>query len=321
MKRLTIIVPCFNEEEVFNDTNITLNKVLDNLKKKKKVSLDSSILYVDDGSKDSTWSLIEKEYKDNKNVIGLKFAGNKGHQNAVYAGLMYAKDKFDVTITIDADLQDDVNAIEEMIDKYNDGAMVVYGVRNDRTSDSFFKRFSANMFYKVIKNNGCKAIENAADFRLLSKEVIEELCLYNEFHLYLRGLIPDLGFKQECVYYKRLERQKGESKYPLSKMIKLALDGITSSNDSPLFNFFYLGFVSFIVGIFNLVLFIIQNLNTVGVSYVYLMFSLIFISLGFIFIGLATLGQYIGRTYIESKKRPRYYIETVLDHKKKEKKL
>lgn len=319
MKRLAIIVPCYNEEEVFSDTNTVLNNVLKDLIEKKKVSSNSFILYIDDGSKDATWSLIENEYNDNKLVYGLKFTGNKGHQNAVYAGLMYGKDNSDLTITIDADLQDDVNVIEEMVDKYNDGAHVVYGVRNNRDSDSFFKKMSANMFYNFIKRNGSKAVNNAADFRLLSKEVIEELSLYNEFHLYLRGLIPDLGYRQECVYYKRLERKKGESKYPLSKMIRLAIDGVTACNDSPLFNFYFLSFASFIVAILSFALFVIQNYYMKSLNYVYFLFGFVFIAFSFVFYGLATLGQYIGRTYIESKKRPRYFVEKILDHKKKEK--
>ena len=317
MKKLTIIVPCFNEEEVFNDTNGILNKVLNDLKHKKKISSNSNILYVDDGSKDSTWKLISKEFKANKYVSGIKFASNKGHQNAVYAGLMYAKNQSDFTITIDADLQDDVSVIEEMVDKYNEGAHVVYGVRNDRTTDSFFKRTSANMFYGLIKKNGSKAIDNAADFRLLSKEVVDELSLYNEFHLYLRGLVPDLGFKQDCVYYKRKERTKGVSKYPLKKMIKLAMDGITSCNDTPLCSFFYISFILCVLSIFFLILTIIYivKYGLIQVLFV-LLFIILFIGSMLAF-GLAFLGQYIGRTYIESKKRPRYYIEAILNHNKK----
>lgn len=317
MKRLTIIVPCYNEEEVFKDTNTTLNSVLNKLIAKKKVMPSSYILYVDDGSKDSTWSLIKREYRINKNVVGLKFVSNKGHQNAVYAGLMYAKDNSDFTITIDADLQDDVNVIEEMVDKFNKGAHVVYGVRNDRETDSFFKKTSANMFYGFIKRNGSKAVDNAADFRLLSKEVLEELSEYKEFHLYLRGMIPDLGYKQECVYYKRLERLKGESKYPLKKMLKLAIDGITSCNESPLFKFFYLAFASFAIAFVNIILMFMQDSGSYEVLSIYLMLVFGFVGLGFIFIGLAILGQYVGRTYIESKKRPRYFVETILDHRKK----
>ena len=316
MKKLTIIVPCYNEEEVFAETNTVLNGVLDDLKNKKKIALSSNILYVDDGSKDSTWELISKEFEANEYVVGIKFAGNKGHQNAVYAGLMEVRKKSDFTITIDADLQDDVNVIEEMVDKYNDGAHVVYGVRNDRTTDSFFKRTSANMFYSVIKGNGSKAINNAADFRLLSKEVVEELSLYNEFHLYLRGMIPELGFKQECVYYKRKERTKGVSKYSLKKMIKLAMDGITSCNDTPLFSFFYIGGILLLFSVF----FLIFTINGVIKKSLYTFFPVMFIILligGLLVLGLAFLGQYIGRTYMESKRRPRYYVETVLEHKKR----
>lgn len=317
MKRLIIIVPCYNEEESFSRTNTVLNDVLIGLVKRKKISSNSSILYVDDGSKDGTWSLIQKEYKKNNRVCAIKFASNKGHQNAVYAGLMYAKDLADVTITIDADLQDDVNVIEEMVDKYNKGAQVVYGVRNDRTTDSFFKKTSAKLFYEVIKNNGSKAVANAADFRLLSSDVLKELFLYNEYHLYLRGIAPELGYKQECVYYKRLERTQGVSKYPLKKMIKLAVDGITSCNDSPLFSFYYLSFSTFVVALLMLVLFFIKQNRTSGFAISYFVYTLIFIILGFVLFGIATLGQYIGRTFMESKKRPRYYIEQILDRRKR----
>lgn len=316
MKKLTIIVPCFNEEEVFSGSNTVLNGVLEDLKAKKKISSNSFILYVDDGSKDNTWNLISAEFKNNKNVCGIKFASNKGHQNAVYAGLMYAKDQSDFTITIDADLQDDVNVIEEMVDKYNNGCHVVYGVRNDRTTDSFFKRTSANMFYNIIKKNGSKAISNSADFRLLSKEVLEELCLYNEFHLYLRGLAPELGFKQDCVYYKRKERTKGESKYPLKKMIKLAMDGITSCNDSPLFSFFYIGGLMCLLALVFILLTIKGIIKRSLYTFVPIIGSILLVG-GILTLGLAFLGQYIGRTYIESKKRPRYYIETILNHNKK----
>ena len=194
MKKLAIVVPCYNEEETLLDSDVELELLLSNLKKKKKVSTNSYILYVDDGSKDGTWGIIEKLAKKKSYVKGLKLASNSGHQNAVFAGLMYAKDHADVTVSIDADLQDDVEAIKDMVDKYNEGADIVYGVRNDRTSDSFFKRFTAETFYKLIGNDN--SVYNAADFRLMSKRVLEELALYGEYHLYLRGIAPRLGFKQ-----------------------------------------------------------------------------------------------------------------------------
>lgn len=315
MKRLTIVVPCYNEEEVFNDTNTALLGLLDDLKKKKKITSTSGILYVDDGSKDNTWNLIEEAYKANSSIKAIKFAGNKGHQNAVYAGLMFAKEYSDFTISIDADLQDDIKVIEEMIDKYYDGAQVVYGVRNDRATDSFFKRFTANSYYKLLKKNKSKAVFNSADFRLMSKEVMNELEDYKEFHLFLRGLTPELGFKQEQVFYARKKRLKGDSKYSLKKMIKLAFDGITSSNDTPLFSFFYIGGISLFVAL----LFLIQTIYIAFIYYAwdfyYSMFFLVFLFGGLILIGMAVLGQYVGRNLIESKKRPRYYIEKVLDKK------
>ena len=313
MKRLAIVVPCYNEEETLLDSNVELELLLSNLKKKKKVSTNSYILYVDDGSKDGTWGIIEKLAKKKSYVKGLKLASNSGHQNAVFAGLMYAKDHADVTVSIDADLQDDVEAIKDMVDKYNEGADIVYGVRNDRTSDSFFKRFTAEMFYKIIGNKN--SVYNAADFRLMSKKVLEGLALYGEYHLYLRGIAPRLGYKQDCVYYARKQRQKGESKYPLSKMMKLAIDGLTSSNGTPLFGLFPFSFVLFVIAFILLILVIV---NTVQWGELPFTFTLLFIVVLFgaiLFYCLALLGQYIGRTYIQSKNRPRYIVEKVIGTK------
>lgn len=316
MKKLAIVVPCYNEEEVFEDTKKELTKVLISLIEKNKISSNSFLLFVDDGSKDKTWNLIEEAHKTSKNIYGLKLVSNRGHQNALFAGLMFAKDNADVSISIDADLQDDTKVIEEMVDKYNEGFDIVYGVRNDRTTDTFFKRTTANLFYKLMKALGSKAIENSADFRLLSKRVLEELSLYEEYHLFLRGLVPSLGYKQTCVYYKRSPRLKGESKYPFKKMLSFAFDGVTSFSDVPLNIILYLGFFSIIVSFISIIYSLIRHIqgNTI-VGWTSLFISLWFIG-GLILISLGVVGKYVGKTFIESKKRPRYYIETILSYNK-----
>lgn len=312
MKRLAIVVPCFNEEEALFDTNAQLTLLLDDLIKKRKVSSTSYVLYVDDGSKDGTWNIITTLNKKSKFVKGLKLASNSGHQNAVYAGLMFAKDNSDVSISIDADLQDDINVIPDMIDKYNEGAQIVYGVRNDRESDSFFKKFSAALFYSFIGGSDSDTISNSADFRLMSKEVLEELALYGEYHLYLRGIAPKLGYDQDVVYYARKPREKGESKYPLNKMIKLAMDGLTSANGTPLFGLFTFSFVLFVIS-FILLIKVLTVLFATGIlPFAYTVVFLIILFAGIMFYSLAILGQYVGRTFIQTKNRPRYVVEKII---------
>ena len=313
MKRLAIVVPCYNEEESLLDTNVQLEALLSGLKKKKKVSTTSYILYVDDGSNDTTWSLIEKLAKKSSSVKGLKLASNSGHQNAVFAGLMYAKDNADVTVSIDADLQDDVNAINEMVDKYLKGVDIVYGVRNDRTSDSFFKRFTAEAFYTIIGSK--ESVYNAADFRLMSKNVLEELALYGDYHLYLRGIAPKLGFTQDYVFYSRKQREKGESKYSFSKMMKLAIDGLTSSNGSPLFNLFPFSFILFLIAFILLIKIIITSVQIGELPFTFTLLFVVILFGGILFFSLAILGQYIGRTFIQAKNRPRYVVEKTIGKK------
>lgn len=317
MKRLAIVVPCYNEEEILFDTNDKLNSLLFDLRRSKKIAPNSYILYVDDGSKDKTWSIIEGIVYKNVNVKGLKLASNSGHQNAVFAGLMYAKEEVDITITIDADLQDDIDVIEEMIDKNNNGAEIVYGVRNDRQTDTFFKRFTAELFYKFISSSNSKSIPNSADFRLMSKTVLDELEKYSEYDLYLRGIVPNLGYKQDAVYYARKEREKGETKYTLTKMIKLAMDGFTSSNASPLFILFPFSFILFLISFILLIKLIIVYIKIKSISFIYLLLFIIFLLFAILFISLAIFGQYLGRTYIQSKNRPRYFVEKVIGRNKK----
>ena len=314
IKKLAIVVPCYNEEEALVDTNETLIELLDDLIRRKVVKEDSFILYVNDGSKDNTWEIIEKAYNESNLVHALNLAGNKGHQNALLAGLMTIKDEVDVSISIDADLQDDVDVIEEMINKYYAGSDIVYGVRNDRTSDSAFKRFTAEAFYKFMNIMGAKTVYNSADFRLMSKRALDELSLYSETHLFLRGLAPELGFKSDCVYYKRSPRLKGESKYPLKKMISFAFNGVTSFSDKPLTMILYLGFIAILVSLIAVIYSLIQHINGQTIQGWTSLFASIWFIGGVQLVSLGIIGQYVGKTFIESKKRPRYYIERYLNH-------
>ncbi len=318
LKRLAIVVPCYNEEEALVDTDEVLNKLIKDLIKRKVVKSNSFILYVNDGSYDNTWQVIKDAYKKSKYVYGLNLAGNKGHQNALLAGLMQVREKVDMTISIDADLQDDVGVIEEMVNKYYAGADIVYGVRNDRTSDSGFKKFSAEAFYKIMNKLGAKTVYNSADFRLMSNRALDELSLYSETHLFLRGLAPELGFKTDCVYYKRSPRLKGESKYPLKKMISFAFNGVTSFSDKPLTLILYLGMFAILIAIVAVIYSLVQHAN----GYTIEGWTSLFVSIWFIggvqLVCLGVIGQYVGKTFVEAKKRPRYYIESYLNHDKKE---
>lgn len=305
MNRLGIIVPCYNEEEVFNDSNLKLTKLIKSLIKKKKIASNSFILYVNDGSKDSTWDKISNEVDKNKYVQGLCLAKNVGHQNALLSGLNTLKDVVDISISIDADLQDDIFVMEEMIDKYNNDIDIVYGVRNDRSSDSFFKRFTAQIFYKIMNHMGVKTIYNHADYRLLSKRAMEELSKYKEKNLFLRGIIPLIGYNTDTVYYARSKRLMGVSKYPLKKMLNLAIDGITSFSIKPMMIIFNTGIIIMLLSIITILCSLIFNFisNLIIILCVIGLFS----GLQVLFIGI--IGIYIGKTYIEVKNRPRYNIK------------
>lgn len=315
MGRLAIVVPCYNEEEVLETTNKELVRVLKDLIDKNKVSDDSYIMYVNDGSKDSTWNKILEAYNETKLVRGLNLAGNKGHQNALYAGLMYAKEDADMSISIDADLQDDTKVIEEMVDKYNQGIDIVYGVRNDRSSDSFFKRFTAQSFYRVMNMLGAKSVYNHADFRLMSKRAMDELALYKETHLFLRGIMPELGFKTDCVYYSRKERMAGESKYPLKKMLSFAFNGITSFSVKPLTMILWLGFAAIFISIAAIIYSLVRHFQGATITGWTSLFASIWFIGGVQLICVGVIGQYVGKTFMEVKERPRYYIESYKDHK------
>lgn len=313
MDRLAIVVPCYNEEEVLHIAADALRAVLDDLVKKEKIAEDSFILFVNDGSKDRTWELIEEEHAAHPTQIrGVKLAGNVGHQFALTAGLITAKDLSDVTISIDADLQDDVAVIEQMIDKFHAGNDIVYGVRSDRSMDSFFKRFTAQGFYKVMALMGVKTVYNHADFRLMSRRAVEQFSQYKESNLFLRGMMPLIGYQTDSVYYERKERVAGESKYPLKKMLALAFNGITSFSIKPISLITGLGIIIIIgcvlAAVYALVSYFTGNVVPGWTS---LILSIWFIG-GVQLLAIGLVGQYIGKIYVEVKHRPRYNIEKVL---------
>lgn len=314
MDKLAIIVPCYNEEEVLAETIRVLVGVITDLVAKDKISNESFVFFVDDGSKDRTWELIQKEYEINQYVWGLKLARNRGHQNALLAGLEYAKDFVDMTVSIDADLQDDVVVIEEMVDKYYQGCEVVYGVRDNRETDSIFKRNSAQIFYKLMKKLGVESVYNHADYRLMSKKAVEELGEYQEQNIFLRGIIPLIGYKTDCVYYRRGKRTAGESKYPLKKMIAFAWNGITSFSIKPITLISLLGTIIAFLSVLSIVYILIGKFfqGHLIEGWTSLMISIWFLG-GVQLISIGVIGEYIGNTYMETKKRPRYNIETTLN--------
>ncbi len=314
MNRLAIVVPCYNEEEVLKIASQALREVLDDLVSKGKIAEDSFVLFVNDGSKDRTWELIEEEHALYPiQIRGVKLAGNVGHQFALTAGLITAKDMADVTISIDADLQDDVAVIEEMIDKFIGGCDIVYGVRKERKTDTFFKRTTAQGFYKVMELMGVKTVYNHADFRLMSQRAVEEFSKYQETNLFIRGMVPLIGYQTDSVYYDRKERVAGESKYPLKKMLALAFNGISSFSVKPISFILGLGvfivFASFCALIYALVSYFTGNVEPGWTS---LIISIWFLG-GLQLLAIGLVGEYIGKIYIEVKHRPRYNIEKVLD--------
>ena len=290
-------------------TNKHLNALLDGMLRDRLVGQGSYILYVNDGSLDRTWELIETYCQDNTHVRGLKLAGNVGHQNALMAGLLTALDDADVTVSIDADLQDDINAIPEMVKKFDAGCDIVYGVRRKRDTDTLFKRSTAKGFYRFMNAMGVKSVYNHADFRLMSHRAVEALSEYDERNLFLRGLVPLLGYQTDTVYYDRLERQAGVSKYPLSKMLSFAIDGITSFSVKPLRLIFDLGMLFLLISLAILIYVIVALVQGNGVQgWASLMLSIWFVG-GCVLICLSIIAAYIGRIYTEQKHRPRYNIE------------
>ena len=313
MKKLCIVIPCYNEEEVLHTTILVLREILEDLIQKKKIAEDSFLLFVNDGSKDCTWALIEEAHHINpRQVCGIKLSENVGHQLALTAGLLSAKEISDIVISIDADLQDDVAVIEEMIDKYDEGNDIVYGVRKERKVDSFLKRTTAQAFYKVMQGLGVKTIYNHADYRLMSKRTLEEFSKYPERNVYLRGMIPLVGFPSAKVYYERKERTAGKSKYSLKKMFTLAFDGISSFSIKPIsmilgmgIGILLLSFVAFLYAIIS------YMKGTVVAGWTSLILSIWFLG-GLQLFAIGLVGQYIGKIYMEVKQRPRYHIEDTL---------
>jgi glycosyltransferase involved in cell wall biosynthesis len=309
--KLGVILPCYNEEEILLKSAEKLKLKLEELIAKDKITKDSFICFVDDGSRDGTWNIIQ-DLSRNTFFKGIKLATNFGHQNALLAGMFLSKDSANCLITIDADLQDDIQVFEKMIDAYTEGNLIVYGVRDNRDSDTFFKKVTAQSFYKLMQWMKVRSVYNHADFRFIDTRVVKELEKFNEVSLFLRGIFPLIGFKSTFVYYKRKNREAGETKYPLKKMIAFAWNGITSFSTAPLRFIFYVGLIMFIVSMFfgTWVFFTYVQGNTIKGWTSSLLVNLVFSGINMICLGI--IGEYIGKIYQEVKKRPRYIIEEVI---------
>ena len=311
-KKLGIVVPCYNEEEVIYETTKRLVEVINNLINDELISSDSQIFFVDDGSKDRTWKIIQEICRKYKVIKGIKLARNVGHQNALLGGLMTAKESCDLIISIDADLQDDVTKIKDFILKYYEGYDVVYGVRDSRDTDTFFKRNTALIFYRFMSLMGADIVYNHADYRLTSQRVLNELSNFREVNLFLRGLVPLVGFKSTSVYYDRSERFAGESKYPLKKMLSFAFDGITSLSIRPIRLISTVGFVISFLSVIAFLYAIISKITGNDTSgWTSLILSVWFLG-GLQLIAMGLIGEYIGKIYNETKQRPRYIIEELI---------
>lgn len=313
---LYIVVPCYNEEAVLPETAKRLRAKLEALVSQGQVSPQSRILFVNDGSKDNTWSIIAALHRDCPLFGGVDLTRNRGHQNALLAGLMTAKDKADLVISMDADLQDDVDAVDEMIKKYHEGCDIVYGVRSSRKKDTFFKRVTAEGFYRFMNALGANVIFNHADYRLMSKAALEGLAEFKEVNLFLRGIVPMIGYTTATVEYERGERFAGESKYPLKKMIAFALEGITSLSTKPIRLITALGFLIFLVSVAMLVTFIVQWAMGMTVAGWASVICSVWAIGGLILLSLGVIGEYIGKIYLETKHRPRFLIREILDDEK-----
>lgn len=310
---LYVVVPCYNEEEVLPETSKQFRNELNEMKEENLISSNSKIVFVNDGSKDKTWEVITKLHEEDKIFQGLKLSRNKGHQNALVAGLSYAISYADITITIDADLQDDVKAMKEFVKAYHEGKDVVYGVRSSRKKDTFFKRTSALGFYKLMKWMGVDIVYNHADYRLMSKRAVEGLLAFDESNLFLRGMVPLIGYPSTVVKYERHERFAGTSKYPLKKMISFALDGITSFSVKPLKMISRIGILMFLISIgFLIYSIVVFFMNQAVDGWATLMCSIWMLG-GIQLLMLGIVGEYIGKIYKESKRRPKFFIEDIID--------
>ena len=309
MKTIYLVLPCYNEEAVLHETSSRLKVKMNQLISENKISKDSRVTFVDDGSKDNTWSIIEELKESDELFAGVKLSRNRGHQNALLAGLMTVKDYCDAAISLDADLQDDINVIDKFIDRFIDGCDVVYGVRSDRKTDTVFKRTTAQGFYKVMKLLGVDIVYNHADYRLMSKRALDALEEFEEVNLFLRGIVPLIGYKSDVVLYERSERFAGESKYPLKKMLSFAFEGITSFSVKPIKLILDIGIIMFTTSLLFLIYFIalwclgktVEGWATIVVS--------IWMLGGIQLLCLGIIGEYIGKIYIETKKRPKFIID------------
>ena len=312
--RLYIVVPCYKEEAVLPETSRRLREKLEALIKQGKIDRDSRILFVNDGSKDRTWPLIEQYHKEAPEIFsGINLSRNRGHQNALLAGLSTAVTRADMVISMDADLQDDINAVDAMIDEYHNGYDIVYGVRSKRETDTFFKRFTAEGFYKIMQALGVDIVFNHADYRLMSKRALEGLMQFSEVNLFLRGIVPQIGYPSTTVTYARAERFAGESKYPLKKMIAFAADGITSFSVKPIRLVFFAGVFIFLCSLVMFIYAIITKAAGRSTSGWSSLMASIWMLGGIQLLGLGIVGEYIGKIYNETKRRPRFIIEQILD--------
>ena len=309
---LYMVIPCYNEQEVLPETSLQLKEILYDLMDRGKISRESRVLFVNDGSKDETWNIIEDLHAQDPLFLGLKLSRNKGHQNALLAGLMTAKEYADVTISMDADLQDDVHVIEKFMDKYYEGCDIVYGVRSSRKKDTFFKKFTAQSFYRLMMAMGVDIVYNHADCRLMSKRSLYDLEQFKEVNLFLRGIVPLIGYQSAVVTYERNERFAGESKYPLKKMLAFAMDGITSFSIKPIRMITTMGVFIFAVSIVMLIYSVVQHFlgNTVS-GWSSTMVSIWAIG-GLQILSMGVIGEYVGKIYMEAKARPKFIIEKFL---------
>ena len=311
--KLYMVIPCYNEQEVLPETSKRLKEKLSTLVKAGKIDPESRIIFVNDGSKDRTWEIIRRLHEENPVFGGVNLSRNRGHQNALLAGLMTVKDHADMAISMDADLQDDINAIDEMVEKYLNGTDIVYGVRSSRAKDTFFKKATAEGFYKLMNTMGVNTVFNHADYRLMSKRALEGLAEFREVNLFLRGIVPMIGYSTDVVYYERGERFAGESKYPLGKMLSFAIEGITSLSTKPIRMITFLGFFIFLVSIGILIYSLVRHfMGATIVGWTTLMVSVWAIG-GLILLSLGVVGEYIGKIYLETKARPRFLIEEFLN--------
>ncbi len=312
--KLYVVIPCYNEQEVLEETTKRLTEKLNQLMENQLISKESKIFYVNDGSSDKTWEFIKEVHQQNNLVEGLTLSRNRGHQNALLAGLLTAKEKCDIVISMDADLQDDINVMDKMVKEYQNGSEIVYGVRKSRKKDSWFKKHTAEFFYKFMKLLGVEIVYNHADYRLMSKKSLNELAKYKEVNLFLRGIIPLIGFKSSTVYYERNERFAGESKYPLKKMVNFAIEGILSFSVKPLRIITTIGFIISFFSFLFLIYVIIGHFVSNNVEGWTTIVALISFFGGFQIFCIGIIGEYIGKIYSETKERPRYVIEEVLEN-------